>query len=124
MSGAATDDPGGFEQELRAISTMIRDAGDKLIAGELIDMSALDGRVTGLCTRLEADPAAAPAGFGMQVQNMIDEMTLLARMIEARLLGLRGNLQQGTGQSGGQTGGRSGALSAYRKTPSPDEPKR
>ena len=113
MSSAPTDECGGLEKELQAIGTMIREAGDKLIAGELIDMTALDGRVTNLCTRLEAAPETAPAGLRAQVQNMIDEMTLLAKMIEARLLGLRGNLQQGQVQPG--------AVAAYRNTPDPDE---
>lgn len=84
-----------IEREIMAIGTLVHDAMHQLTKGELIDMGALDGRITALCAQIEGQPPETAAPLRDQVLAMIDDMTRLAKMIEVRLTGLRGNLQQG-----------------------------
>jgi hypothetical protein len=116
MSDAQTAVIENIERELVAIGTLVQDATHQLTKGELIDMSALDGRVTKLCAHIEAQPPETAAPLRDKVLAMIQDMTRLAKMIEVRLMGLRGNLQQG--------GGRQGAAAAYGVPGRTDEPKR
>lgn len=94
MSGHDITGAPGAEQEMQAIKAQIGHARARLGAGELIDLSALDGRVVHLCARLEALRAEEGAALRAEVMGLIDELSLLARLIEARLEALRKKLHQ------------------------------
>lgn len=116
MSESQTAAIENIEREIMAIGALVQDAMHRLTQGELIDMSTLDGRVTKLCAHIEEQSPETAAPLRDRVMAMIHDMTRLAKMIEVRLMGLRGNLQQGGAQ-------RSGAA-AYGAPGRTDEPKR
>ena len=91
----------GLEAELQAIGGLLGRARERLGAGELIDLGPLEGRVGRLCAGIEALPAEAGAtgeaggstgDLRAGIRTLIDELGLLARLIELRLAGLRDRL--------------------------------
>jgi len=116
MTGPSAGGLGGIEQEILAIGALISSAREKLSGGELIDISALDGCVTSLCNRLERQGGEDSDGLRPAVLSLIEDFTLLAELIEARLAGLRKNLHKEPEPAQ--------AISAYRQAAGPDEPKR
>lgn len=87
----------GVEQEIQAIGAALGHARERLGAGALVDMSALEGRVGDLCTRIEALPAEEAMGLRARVLGLIEDLSLLARLIEVRLEGLRERLPPASG---------------------------
>ena len=85
------------EKEIQAIGAAIAHARERLGAGELLDLGALDGRVRRLCTRIEELPAERAKALRTRVLALIDDLSLLARLIEVRLAGLRARLPQAGG---------------------------
>ncbi len=100
--------------EMESIGAVIRHARDLLNAGNLIDVSSIEGRVNDLCSRLERLRGNEGAALQPRVLALIDEFSQLASLIEARLEDLRGDLKQ--------TGGRAQALSAYGLAALTDKP--
>ena len=88
---------GSVEREIEAIGAAIGHARERLGAGELIDLSALDGRVRLLCTQIEALPADGATGLRGRVLALIEDLSLLARLIEVRLEALRERLPPASG---------------------------
>ena len=85
------------EKEIQAIGAALGHARERLGAGELLDLSALDGRIGRLCTQIEALPTERAKGLRTRVMGLIDDLSLLARLIEVRLAGLRARLPQAGG---------------------------
>ncbi len=107
--------PNDIAAEMDAIGAVIKHARDRLIAGDLIDVSPVERRVETLCDGLEKLRDGEGASLRPALAALIDEFSQLAGLINTRLEGLRENLKL--------SGEGALAISAYSQAARADKPK-
>lgn len=101
--------------EMDAIGAVIRHAHDRLMAGDLIDVSPVENRVETLCNGLEKLRHGEGAALRPALTALIAEFSQLAGLINTRLEGMRESLKL--------SGEDALAISAYSQAARIDKPK-
>lgn len=105
MTMTARDD---IESKTQKIAALINAARRLLADGQIVDLSALQGKVKELCLTIESNPPNEESGIKESVNEIILSLDSLARDVQSQFDGLAGSLGATTLQN---------ATKAYQATP-------
>jgi len=105
MTITARDD---IESKTQKIAALINAARRLLADGQIVDLSALQGKVKELCLTIESNPPSQESGIKESVDEIILSLDSLARDVQSQFDGLAGSLGATALQN---------ATKAYQATP-------
>ena len=83
-----------LRQDMAALQRLMAQADREVGGGQLIDLSALEQTVTGLCQRIAAVPGDHGRALRGDLISLIDDLDKLSRRIEEQMRGLRDRLDE------------------------------
>lgn len=70
--------------KLANLTALIAEARQELAAGEMIDMSDIQGRVQSVCEEIQASPPMEPAAVEAAINQMVESLNTLARELTSQ----------------------------------------
>ncbi|MEZ5669591.1 MAG: hypothetical protein R3F55_19555 [Alphaproteobacteria bacterium] len=70
-----------LEAGLDEVSSFIVDVRSRLIEGELVDLTGIDGKVIGLCANIAELPAGERAGFQSQLAILLRDLKQISNFL-------------------------------------------
>jgi len=97
-----------IDNKTQKVAALINAARRLLADGQIVDLSALQGKVKELCLAIESNPPEEDSGIAQAVDEIILNLDGLAREVESQFDGLAGTLG---------TTDRQRAAKAYQSSP-------